>query len=121
MQTSNPIIFAAGEVTGGPQFTHVAGWPAFAAVRNAILPGRSSGSLETASWTIFTDPEVARAGFSKAEAQKRLGKQVIREELPLSSFDRAHTDRALDGYLEVILLPKGKNVGEAIVGPGLGK
>lgn len=121
MQTSNPIVFAAGDVTGGPQFTHVAGWQAFAAVRNAFLPGRSSGSLETFPWTIFTDPEVAWAGFSEAEAQKRFGKQVIREELPLSSVDRAHTDRALDGYLEVILLPKGKVVGATIVGPRAGE
>lgn len=121
MQTSNRNIYAAGDVTGGPQFTHVAGWQAFAAVRNAFLPGRSPGYLETYPWTIFTDPEVARAGFSEAEAQRRFGKQVIREELPLRSVDRAHTDRTLEGYLEVILLPKGKILGATIVGPRAGE
>lgn len=49
-------------VVGRYQFTHFAGCQAFQAVRNALLPGSSSGHMDLVPWVTFTDPEVAHVG-----------------------------------------------------------
>jgi pyruvate/2-oxoglutarate dehydrogenase complex dihydrolipoamide dehydrogenase (E3) component len=60
LRTTTKHIYAAGDCVGGHQFTHFAGWQGFKAVRNALLPGSSSGFTDWMPWTTFTDPEVAR-------------------------------------------------------------
>ncbi len=115
MQTNQAHIYAAGDVTGGPQFTHLAGWQGFAAVRNAFLPGSSKGSVEHPVFTLFTDPEVAGVGLTMAEAKEKFGKKVLEASFPMSRVDRAHTDRAKSGFLEVRFLPGGRILGATIV------
>ena len=63
LRTSVSHIYAAGDVLGGYEFSHFAGWQAFQAVRNALLPGHSSGQTDIVPWVTFTDPEVARVGL----------------------------------------------------------
>ena len=65
LRTSQQHIYAAGDCTGGLQFTHYAGWQAVMAVRNALLPGASKGVTEQVPWTTFTDPEVAHIGLTE--------------------------------------------------------
>ncbi len=65
LRTNVKHIYAAGDVLGGYQFTHFAGWQSFQAVRNALLPGTSSGFTDLVPWVTFTDPEVARVGPSE--------------------------------------------------------
>ena len=57
----------------GEQFSHVAGWQAFEATRNALLPGSSSGRVNPMAWVTFTDPEVAQVGLSETAAREQLG------------------------------------------------
>ena len=66
LRTNVPHIYAAGDVLGGEQFSHVAGWQAFEAARNALLPGSSSGRVNPMAWVTFTDPEVAQVGLSES-------------------------------------------------------
>lgn len=49
LRTSVRHIYAAGDVLGGYEFSHFAGWQAFQAVRNALLPGHSSGQTDSQS------------------------------------------------------------------------
>lgn len=64
LRTNVNHIYAAGDVVGGHQFTYLAGWQAFQAVRNALLPGYSSGFTGVVRWVTFTDPEVAHVGLT---------------------------------------------------------
>ncbi|RME98696.1 MAG: FAD-dependent oxidoreductase, partial [Chloroflexi bacterium] len=60
LRTNVRHIFAAGDVIAGNyQFTHVAGWQGYKAVRNALLPGNERGVTGVMPWTTFTEPEVA--------------------------------------------------------------
>jgi pyruvate/2-oxoglutarate dehydrogenase complex dihydrolipoamide dehydrogenase (E3) component len=56
LETNVKHIYAAGDVIGGPQFTHYAGYQAFQATRNALFPGSSKGIVQCVPWSTFTDP-----------------------------------------------------------------
>jgi len=71
LRTNVKHIYAAGNVTGGYQFTHFARWQAFQAVRNALLPGSSLGRTDVVPWVTFTDPEVAHIGLTESEAREK--------------------------------------------------
>ena len=73
LRTSCSHIFAAGDVAGGYQFTHFAGWQSFQAVRNALLPGSSSGTSDLVPQVTYTDPEVAHIGLSEDAAKAQFG------------------------------------------------
>src|SRR5207253_8235145 len=90
LRTNVKHIYAAGDVIGGYQFTHFAAWQAFQAVRNALLPGHSSGFTEVVPWVTFTDPEVAHVGLTEDEARTKFsGKFQVRQ------WEMSHTDRAV--------------------------
>src|SRR5205823_4678921 len=88
LRTSQPHISACGDVIGGEQFTHLAAIQAYQATRNALLPGRTRAALGHAPWTVFTDPEVARAGLTEDEARTKFGRSVRVYRLPLARVDR---------------------------------
>ena len=71
LRTSAAGIFAAGDVTGGLQFTHYAGWQGYAAARNALFPGAVDGVRSGLPWTIFTYPAIGQVGNTLAEARER--------------------------------------------------
>ncbi len=89
LRTNVKNIYAAGDVTGGYQFTHFAGWQAFQAVRNALLPGSTSGLTDLVPWVTFTDPEVAHVGLTEDQARARFG-----ESIQVRHWDISRTDRA---------------------------
>jgi pyruvate/2-oxoglutarate dehydrogenase complex dihydrolipoamide dehydrogenase (E3) component len=91
LRTSQPHIYAAGDVTGSFQFTHYAGWQGFKAARNALLPGASSGLRSSVPWAVFTDPEVAQAGDLTGEMH----------EWPLERHDRAQAAGLQRGLVRV--------------------
>ena len=121
LRTNVKHIYAAGDVLGGYQFTHLAGWQAFQAVRNALLPGSASGIPDVLPWVTFTDPEVARAGVTEAEARARFGDRVV-----VSQWEMAHTDRAIcendtDGFIKVIAREDGTIVGATVMAARAGE
>jgi pyruvate/2-oxoglutarate dehydrogenase complex dihydrolipoamide dehydrogenase (E3) component len=95
LRTSQPHIYAAGDVTGAFQFTHYAGWQGFLAVRNAFLPGGQTGTREHIPWVVFTDPEVAQAGRADDGGDVRV------DRLPLEAIDRAQTRSERRGLVKV--------------------
>lgn len=121
LRTSNSDVYACGDVVGGPQHTHYAGWQGYVAVRNALLPGRTPGILATVPWAVFTDPEVASAGLTEPEARERYGKKVTPHVLRLTEIDRAHTDAETPGFMKILVRENGLVVGAHIVAPRAGE
>ncbi len=108
-------IYAAGDCTGGPQFTHYAGWQAFMATRNALLPGASRGVSDQIPWTTFTDPEVAHIGLTEEQAQVRFGDDVMICEWPMARVDRALTEGDTAGFIKLVHKKNGQLLGATVV------
>lgn len=120
LQTSQRHIYAAGDVTGSYQFTHVAGWQGFVAARNALLPGRMPGLGPAVPWVVFTDPEVAQVGLAEAEARRRFSDAVVHR-WPMERVDRAQTTGQTRGFLKLVCRSNGRIVGATMVGPHAGE
>jgi pyruvate/2-oxoglutarate dehydrogenase complex dihydrolipoamide dehydrogenase (E3) component len=120
LQTTNPSVYAAGDVTGGFQFTHYAGWQGFVAARNALLPGSEEGLRPNVLRVVFTDPEVAQAGPNEAEAKAHF-KDVKVHRIELEHVDRAQTEDERDGFLKLITRDGGKLAGATVVSRAAGE
>lgn len=116
LQTSTQHIYAAGDVLGGMQFSHFAGWQGFQAARNALLPGNSAGFSAAVPRVTFCDPEVAQVGQTEAEARKSHHDDVTVLTWPISRVDRAVCDGDQDGLMKLVTTKAGKVLGATIVG-----
>jgi len=119
MRTSVPSIYAAGDVAGRFLFTHSAAYEAVRAVRDAFYPGKGKVT-DFVPWCTFTDPELAHAGLTVAEAEKSHGADVEVWRMELAHSDRARADAASEGAI-VIVTAKGKLVGAHILAPSAGE
>ena len=120
MRTAVPSIYAAGDVAGRFLFTHSAGYEAVRAVRDAFYPGKGKVT-DFVPWCTFTDPELAHAGLTVAEAEKKYGDDVDVYRLDLSHSDRARADGATEGAIVVVTAKGGKVVGAHILAPSAGE
>lgn len=121
LRTNVNNIYGAGDVLGGQQFTHLAGWQAFQAARNALLPGSSSGFTKIVPWATFTDPEVAHVGLTEEQARARFGEKV-----KVCRWDADHTDRAMceddrDGFVKIIAADDQTLLGATVVSSRAGE
>jgi len=120
LRTTNPRIYAIGDVAGGYQFTHLAEHHAGIVLRHAIFKLRWTKPSPVVPWCIYTDPELARVGLSETQAKERhIEHRVYR--FPFSDIDRARTDGDTQGFAKLITDPRGKLLGAAIVGPNAGE
>lgn len=115
LRTSQGHIYAAGDCTGGPQFTHYAGWQAFMATRNALLPGSARGVTDQIPWTTFTDPEVAHIGLTEEQARAKLGDDVLTCDWPMERVDRACTEGDVAGFIKLVHKKNGDLLGATVV------
>jgi pyruvate/2-oxoglutarate dehydrogenase complex dihydrolipoamide dehydrogenase (E3) component len=115
LRTNVHHIYAAGDSTGGYQFTHYAGWQAFQAVRNALLPGSASGISSGVPWVTFTDPEVAHVGLTEQEARAQHGERIQVKRWELGKVDRAVCENDTSGFLKVITDHDGTILGASMV------
>lgn len=102
LQTSNPSIYAAGDVASVYKFTHSADALARIVLKNALFFGRDKASALTIPWSTYTDPEVAHVGMTDEDAKGR-GIEVRTITVPLNSVDRAVLDGEDQGYLRISL------------------
>ena len=121
LRTSQRHIYAAGDCTGGFQFTHYAGWQGFMAARNALLPGNARAVLDLAPWATFTDPEIAHAGLTEAQARQRYGNRIEVATWPMDKVDRAITEGDEIGAIKVVCRPNGKLLGATMVNARAGE
>jgi pyruvate/2-oxoglutarate dehydrogenase complex dihydrolipoamide dehydrogenase (E3) component len=116
LRTSNPHVFAAGDVCSRYQFTHAADAMARIVVQNALFHGRRRVSRLVIPWATYTDPEVAHVGIPAAEARDSAAAITV----PLTEVDRAVIDDETDGFLRVHHR-RGRLVAVTIVAPGAGE
>ncbi len=121
LQTTASHIYAAGDVIGGPQYSHLAGWQGFQAVRNALLPGNNAGMTDALPRITFTVPEVAQIGLTEQKARDK-----YKHDLQIKTFDISKVDRAVNeddrlGLLKIIARKNGHIVGASIVGERAGE
>jgi len=111
LQTTNPNIFAAGDICMNAKFTHAADAAARLVIKNALFApfglGRSRLSSLLIPHSTYTSPEVAQVGLSETDA-KAQGVKVEVIKIPLSSVDRAIIDDETEGFVK-ILHPKGSD------------
>jgi len=118
LHTSNSKIWAAGDVTGGLQFTHVADYMAKTVLRNALLPGTTRVDYANVPWVTYTDPEVAHVGLSATEAADRGATTFTYE---LDDLDRAIVDGVARGVVKISADKRGRILGATILGSHAGE
>lgn len=100
LQTSNPRVYAAGDVCSSYQFTHAADFMARIVLCNALFAGRARVGDLTIPWCTYTDPEIARVGLSPQEAAER-GIAIDTFTRPLSEVDRAVLEARTEGLVRI--------------------
>jgi len=121
LQTSNPRIYAAGDICFPYKFTHTADATARIVIQNALFFGRSKTSALHIPWCTYTDPEVAHVGLYPHQAQEK-GIQVDTITVEMDSVDRAILEGDDDGFLEVYLKKgKGEILGATLVARNAGE
>ncbi|MEY4268862.1 MAG: Mercuric reductase, partial [Pseudomonadota bacterium] len=123
LTTKFPNIYAAGDVAGPYQLTHVASHQAWFATVNALFGTfkRFKADYSVIPATTFTDPEVARVGLNEREAAAQgIACEVTR--YGLDDLDRAIADSAARGFVKVLTVPgKDRILGATIVGAQAGE
>ncbi|HQS31512.1 FAD-dependent oxidoreductase [Polaromonas sp.] len=118
LQTLYPNIYAAGDVAGPFQFTHVASHQAWYAAVNALFGEWKmfKADYTVIPWATFIDPEVARVGLNEQEAkEKAIAFEVTR--YGIDDLDRAIADSEARGFVKVLTVPgKDTILGVTIVG-----
>jgi pyruvate/2-oxoglutarate dehydrogenase complex dihydrolipoamide dehydrogenase (E3) component len=120
LRTSNRRVYAIGDVTGGPQFTHAANYHASLVIKNALfrLPVGMDQSLIPR--VTFTDPELAHVGLAEGEA-RGAGREIRILRWPFSENDRAQAEHRTRGHIKVMTDKRGRILGATIVGPAAGE
>lgn len=119
-RTSNPRIYAIGDVAIGPQFTHLAAHQAGTVLRHALFRLPSRTDLRAVPHVTYTDPELAQVGLTEDEARRSHdGIKVLRAEVV--GNDRARTEQREDGLVKVVTTARGRVLGASIVAPQAGE
>ncbi|QEG37246.1 mercuric reductase [Bythopirellula goksoeyrii] len=121
LQTSNPRIYAAGDICSKYKFTHAADFMARIVIQNALFMGRAKQSKLTIPWCTYTSPEVAHVGMSEKDARAK-GIEVDTFVQPLQDVDRAILESEEAGFAKVhVKRGTDKIVGATIVAQHAGE
>lgn len=121
LRTSNKRIFAAGDVVGGPQFTHVASYHAGIVLKNALFRIPARNSPKAWPWVTYTDPEVTHVGLSEADARETFGDRLRVLRADFADNDRARAEGHTTGFLKAVAGRRGRILGATIVGSHAGE
>jgi pyruvate/2-oxoglutarate dehydrogenase complex dihydrolipoamide dehydrogenase (E3) component len=116
LRTSNPKIYAAGDVAGGYQFTHLAGYHAGIIIRNILFRVPAKAEPAAMPWVTYTDPELAHVGLMETEARAKHGDSIKVLRADFKGNDRAIAEGETEGFLKVIVAKNGKILGATLVG-----
>jgi mercuric reductase len=120
LRTTNERVFAAGDVTGGPQFVYVSAYEGALAADNALLGTGRAIDLTGLPRVIFTAPQVASAGKTEAEARSE-GLKVEASVLPLEAVPRGLVNRDTRGLVKLVAeAGTGRLIGASLVAEGAG-
>jgi len=120
LRTTNPRVWAAGDVTGAPQFVYVAAYQGTLAAGNALLGEARDADLTGLPRVIFTSPPAAGAGLTEAQA-RAAGYQVQTSVLPATAVPRALVNHDTAGVTKLVAdAATGALLGASVVGEGAG-
>ncbi len=106
LRTTNKNIYAAGDVNGKFQFTHMADYEAQIVLKNCFLfyPLTTKADYSVVPWTTFTEPEVARVGMIESEAAEKYGDDAVEiYKVPFTENDRAYAEGNPEGFAKLVL------------------
>lgn len=122
LRTTNPRVYAVGDVTGGHQSTHSAAAEARVVLYNTLTPIRKRHDARFIPSVTHTDPEVASVGLSEAEARREHGVAVRVYRSQLSQNDRARVDGREAGFAKLVCVGQNDElVGAQLVGHAAGE
>ena len=120
LRTSNGKVYAIGDVAGGPQFTHVAGYHAGLVIRSILFRLTAKADYSALPWVTYTDPELAQVGLTEAQAKAKF-KDVSVLRWDYQDNDRAVAERKTEGMIKMVAQKNGLIVGVSIVGANAGE
>lgn len=120
LRTSNKKIFAIGDCVGGFQFTHMAGYHAGLAIRNAIFGFKFKVGTKAIPWVTYTDPELTHVGLTEPQLKnQKIAYKVFW--LDFDENDRAQAERRTEGAIKVLVSRSGRVLGVTILGVHAGE
>ena len=120
LRTTNRRIFAVGDIVGGPQFTHVAGYQAGIVLRNVLFRIPAKVDYRRVPHVTYTHPELAQVGLTEARA-RAVHREITVLRASFGENDRAQAERSTDGLVKVLTDRRGRLLGAGIVGPSAGE
>ncbi len=121
LRTTNPRVWAAGDVTGALQFVYVAAYEGAMAAENALNGASGKVDLRAVPSVVFTSPQIATVGLSEARA-RAAGHDVKASVLPLSAVPRAIVNRDVQGVFKLVSdASNGRILGAQIVADNAGE
>ena len=120
LRSSNRRIYAVGDVAGGPQFTHVAGYHAGIVLRRALFRLPAKVDYRALPWVTFTAPELAQVGMTEATARETHG-EIRLARWTLHENDRAQAERDAEGLVKIVADRRGRVLGAGIAAPHAGE
>ncbi|MEL6932956.1 MAG: FAD-dependent oxidoreductase, partial [Pseudomonadota bacterium] len=120
LKTTNSKVYAIGDVAGGLQFTHVAGYHAGIIIRSALFGLPAKASYDHIPWATYTEPELAQIGLTEAQARKKHGSALEVVRFEYSDNDRAIAERKTDGLIKLMVVG-GRPIGASIAGAQAGE
>ncbi|MEM6799075.1 MAG: mercuric reductase [Planctomycetota bacterium] len=120
LRTTNPRVFAAGDICSPYKFTHAADFMARTVIRNALFMGRAKASALTIPWATYTSPELAHVGLNEKDAAERgIAIQTFRQ--AMEHVDRAILEGDTEGFVKIHAADgTDKILGATIVAPNAG-
>lgn len=122
LRTSNKRVYACGDVIGHYAFTHVAEYQAGVVLSNALFPFvKRRVDYSAVPWATFTDPELARVGYTEKEAREKYGDKVRVYRHDFKDTDRAVIEGEGEGLIKLVCDNKARLLGAHILGPNAGE
>lgn len=121
LRTSNRKVFAIGDIAGGLQFTHVAGYQAGLVIRSILFRLPVAYDPDIIPLVTYTEPEVGHIGLNEEEARKRHGEKVRVLKAEFSQNDRAQTSGSTEGFVKLVVGARGRLLGASVVGGSAGE
>jgi pyruvate/2-oxoglutarate dehydrogenase complex dihydrolipoamide dehydrogenase (E3) component len=116
LQTTNPKIYACGNVIGDYNLAHVGEYEAEIAVKNCLFLPCFKVNYQTIPLVIFTDPVLAKVGLSETEAVKKFGQKVSSYQAYYRKISQAQLTDEITGFCKLIIRDDGKILGCYLVG-----
>ncbi len=120
MRTTNRKVYAIGDVAGGLQFTHVAGYHAGLVIRAILFRMKAQENTHIIPWCTYTDPELAHIGHTEETAREEF-KDITILRWPYAENDRAQAEKKTTGLVKIITRKNGKIEGVSIAGAMAGE